>query len=237
MTENQRVYLQNSYIIHHRPYRESSVILDVFSGDYGKISLIARGVRSNKSKLAGILQPFKLLRLSWSGRSNLQLLTAAELILPDVHLQGKSLFCGFYVNELINRFLHQHDPHPELFAFYSATLLALAKCDNLETALRYFELALMDQVGFGLQLDYEIDSGAEIDADSLYGYVVGQGPVLTRSNTNAIHGGTLIELRQHDLKSDTALAEAKRLMRKVIDFHLSGAILRSRSLFGSNKKA
>ena len=236
MTNNQRVYLQNSYIIHRRPYRETSVLLDVFSEDYGKISLIARGIRSHKSKLAGILQPFKLLRLSWCGRSNLQSLTAAELILPDIHLQGKSLFCGFYVNELINGFLHRYDPHPELFAFYSATLLALAKCDNLEIALRYFELALLDQVGYGLQLDYEIDSGAEIDADSFYRYVVGQGPVLTSSGINAIHGGTLIELRQQKLKNYRALAESKTLMRRVIDFHLNGAILKSRSLFGSNKK-
>ncbi len=236
MSENQRVYLQNSFIVHRRPYRETSVLLDVFSSEYGKISLIAKGVRQQKSRMAGILQPFKLLRLSWSGRSDLQLLTGAELVMPDIDLKGKPLFCGFYLNELINLFLHRHDPHPELFAFYSATLLTLAECNGVEKALRYFELTLMDQVGYGLQLEYEVGTGAKINASDLYRYVIGQGPILTSSKVDTIHGVTLIELRQRNLQNQTALVEAKRLMRKVIDFHLNGKLLNSRSLFSHNLK-
>lgn len=231
MSENQRVNLENAYIVHRRPYRETSLLLDVFSSEYGKISLIAKGIRKQKSWMVGILQPFKLLRLSWIGRSDLHLLTGAELVLPDINLQGKPLFCGFYVNELVNLFLHRHDPHPELFAFYSATLLTLAESNDVEKALRYFELTLMDQVGYGLQLDYEVRTGAEINAKDQYRYAIGQGPILACSDIDTIHGATLIEMRQRKLQNQTALIESKRLMRKVIDFHLDGKVLKSRSLF------
>ncbi len=233
MAENQRIYLQNSFIIHSRSYRETSLLLDVFSRDYGKVALIAKGIRKRKTKLAGVLQPFNLLRLSWSGRSELQTMTEAELVLPSLQIRGKSLFCGFYLNELIDRFLHRHDPHPDLFAFYSAALLDLANGVDIEKVLRCFELALLDEVGYGLQLDRDPESGHEVEAESLYVYVVGQGPILSEPTHNVVHGDTLIELRQRKLKSARALAEAKRLMRSIIDFHLNGAVLQSRSLFGS----
>lgn len=239
MLENQRIYLQNSFIIHSRSYRETSLLLDVFSRDYGKVALIAKGVRKRKTKLAGVLQPFNLLRLSWSGRYELQTMIEAELVLPSIQLQGKSLFCGFYLNELINRFLHRHDPHPDLFAFYSAALLALAGAVDVdvEKVLRCFELALLDEVGYGLQLDRDPESGQAIEPNSLYVYVVGQGPVLSNSTDNLVHGDTLIELRQRTLKSARALAEAKKLMRSIIDFYLNGSVLKSRSLFASKSKS
>ena len=235
MPENQRIYLQNAFIIHGRSYRETSLLLEVFSQDYGKVSLIAKGIRKNKSKLAGILQPFNLLRLSWSGRSELQTLIEAEPVLPSIQLQGKALYCGFYLNELIDLFLHRHDPHPDLFTYYSAALLELAENTDVEKILRCFELALLDEAGYGLQLDHDPQSGCRIEPESTYTYAIGQGPIRSKSTHTSIHGDTLIALHNRKLESSRALVESKRLMRSIIDFYLNGTVLKSRSLFSSKK--
>ncbi len=234
MPDSKRVLLQSAFVIHRRPYRETSVLMEVFSRDYGKVSLLAKGVRKAKSAMSAVLQPFSPLRLSWMGRSQLQTLTAAEIIPPAIQLGGRSLYCGFYLNELLVRFLHHHDPHKNLFSYYAATLLNLRDEEQMERCLRYFEVSLLEEVGFGLQLDVELDSGCCIEPGKLYNYLIGQGPVEVKSAKNAIHGATLIGLRERNLVDKLTLREAKQLMRTVIDSHLNGKPLLSRSLFQSN---
>ncbi len=109
-----QVMLEPAYVLHHRPYRDSSLILDVLSAAYGRVALVARGARRPKSRLHGVLQPFQPLLASWSLRGEMGTLTAAEARAGG-GLRGRALISGFYVNELLLRLLHRHDPHPQLF--------------------------------------------------------------------------------------------------------------------------
>lgn len=231
MSQNPRVSLQSTFVLHRRPYRESSLLLEVFSCDYGKVALVAKGVRKNRSAVSAILQPFNPLKLSWSGKTDLHTMTAAELIPPGIFLSGRSLYCGLYLNELLHYFLHRHDPHRNLFSHYAATLVALAEQRDIEKALRYFELALLDETGFGLQIEQELENGGRIRTDRRYQYRIGQGLVELENSVGGIAGSTLINLVQRDLDGPVQLSESKKLMRKVIDQHLAGKPLRSRLLF------
>jgi DNA repair protein RecO (recombination protein O) len=231
VNQKQRVSLQSAFVLHKRPYRESSLLLDVFSYDYGKIGLVARGVRKNRRGGAAVLEPFNLLRLSWTGKSDLQTMTSVELIPPGLRLTGKSLYCGFYLNELLNYFLHRHDPHPNLFSHYAATLVSLSENPEVETALRYFELALLDETGFGLQIECDSKTGAEVEAGKRYRYWPGEGLVESNWSVDSIGGSTLISLVQRKLGGAEQLTEAKCLMRMMIDHYLGEKTLRSRFLF------
>ncbi len=122
-----RVSLQPAYVLHHRPYRDSSLLLEIFTPDHGRVGLVARGARSPKSRLYGVLQPFQPLLISWVGRGELATLSGAEANGPPQRLQGKSVISGFYINELLLRLLHRHDPHAALFDGYARTLPLLAQ--------------------------------------------------------------------------------------------------------------
>src|SRR4029079_13195722 len=120
-----RVLLQPAFILHHRPFRETSVLLDVFSEEHGRISLVAKGVRTHRSKLKALLQPFVPLLASWQGKNELMNLVSVEANGPPFQLCGDCLLSGFYVNELLVRLLQKQDPHPRLFSYYVSTLHAL----------------------------------------------------------------------------------------------------------------
>ncbi|MGH8559610.1 MAG: DNA repair protein RecO [Methylococcales bacterium] len=231
MNQIQRISLQSAFVLHGRPYRESSLLLDVFSRDYGKIALLAKGVRGNRSRLSAILQPFIPLSLSWSGKTDLQTLTGAEQIPPGICLQGRRLYCGLYLNELLSYFLHRHDAHRNLFSHYAAALVALAGLGEAEETLRYFELALLEEIGFGLQIEQDAEHGGPIRPDRRYEYRIGLGLVESNNLLGGIAGSTLINLARRSLDGPVQLSESKKMMRAVIDHHLAGKALRSRSLF------
>jgi len=227
-----RVSSQPAYLIHTRAYRETSLIIEAFSQDYGKVSLIAKGVRKKNSPSAAHLQPFKELSLSWQGRSELQTLTAVDCIDQATKLQGKAVFCGFYLNELLTFLLTKHDPHPALYLHYKASLEALNRSASQEAALRYFELKLLEETGYGLCLDSEIRNGNPIVEDRLYCFHPEEGAaLLDDEQAGAIHGRTLIDLHNQTLESPCSLFEAKKLMRTIIKHRLGGRSLRSRELF------
>ncbi|MEQ1527679.1 MAG: DNA repair protein RecO [Methylococcales bacterium] len=154
MTENS-VYLQPAFILQYRNYRETSLIIDVITRDFGRISLVAHGVRKAKSKTAGTLQPFIPLALSYTGKAELKTLCAVEIMAPTIRLPGLALYCGFYVNELISCFLHRDDPHPEVFDLYKQSLINLTDNSKIEATLRAFELNLMENVGYGLYWQHD----------------------------------------------------------------------------------
>jgi len=223
------------YILHRRSYRESSLIIDAFTQYHGRIALLAKGGRKNKRHNT-ILQPFRLIQFSWVGRSEIKTMVSAESILPLVSLSGKLLFCGLYLNELLMTLLGKDDEHDTIFLLYEATLAALAGGSSIEKCLRLFEISLLNEVGYGLELDYEADSGKTICPEKRYYYQVDKGPVESLANTNTVQGATLIGLRQQQLDDECTLREAKSLMRKVIDYHLGGKPLNSRQLFQSKTK-
>ena len=221
------VFLQPAFILQHRNYRESSLIIDVLTRDYGVISILARGVRKNKSKLAGLLLPFSCLKLSFVGKADLKIFTGAELI-ERVDLTGLGLYCGFYVNELICHFLHKYDPHPEVYSEYLNCIRQLKNSNKIEQSLRVFELNLMDHIGYGVTLGNDATDGSPIVKDTHYHYVDGTG--LVRNTEGLVSGETLLALQNGSPLDKQGLAEAKQLMRTVLDYHLQGKALKSRAV-------
>jgi len=221
-----QVLLQPAYILQHRKYRESSLILDVLTQDYGVISILARGVRKKKSKIAGVLLAFTPLKISFISKSELKLLTHVEAEQSMHELKGLSLYCGFYINELVNCFLHKHDPHPEVFTEYRHCLGLLASNEDTEQVLRFFELNLIEQIGYGIQLTINAATGDFIHPDTMYQFSREQG--MMENNKGYISGATLLALEARRLLSDQGLVEAKKLMRQVVDFQLQGKELKSR---------
>lgn len=231
---HRRVELARAFVLHRRPYRESSVLVEAFSADHGRVGLVARGARRPHSRLRGVLQPFRPVLLSWSGRGELATLTAAEPEGAVRTLAGRGLASGFYLNELLLRLLLRHDPHPELFEIYATVLRRLAASDAHEPLLRVFEKHLLAAIGYGLVLDREAGGGRGIDAATLYRYHSEQGPIAGPGGDGPgvpVHGRTLIALDREELDDPDMLREAKRLMRDVLAVYLGPRPLASRALF------
>ena len=218
----------HGYVLHRRPWRETSLWLEVFTREAGKVALIAKGGRRPK-RFPGGLQPFQPLLLQWRRRGDLANLTAAEVGGVAFPLTGEALFCGFYVNELLSRLLARDDPHPGLFDGYRRVLLELAEGTVVEAGLRRFELTLLVEIGYAPVLDHEVEYGNAIEAERRYRYVPDRGPVADAGGW--LHGRTLLDLNAGCLSSPRSRVEAKRLLRLLIEPHLQGRPLQSRSLF------
>lgn len=230
-----RTELRPAYILHRQPYRETSLLLEAFSLDVGRIGLVARGARSGKGAGRGLLQPFVPLLLSWSGRGELATLTGVEGRGGLAPLGGRALISAFYLNELLLRLLQRHDPHDEVFHAYELALTRLAAVPQQpEWTLRLFEKALLQELGYGLLLEREAHSGAAIQAETRYCYHVQQGPLPEAAGSAAgpcLHGTTLLALAAEAGADERVLAEAKTLMRTILAQYLGPRPLRSRELF------
>ncbi len=232
MTASRRIQNEPAWVLHHRPFRDSSRILDVLSRDHGRLAVVARGSRSGKSRLKGILRPFLPLQLSWVIRSDMGTLTGAELNGAPISLAGDALMSGYYVNELILKLMHRHDPQPEMFAVYAATISALNGASNVAAVLRRFEIDALALLGYALNLDHDTRSGDELDPDRTYEYRVEQGPVAVegRSGPMVFSGRELQAVARGGFEDPAVLASAGRLLRQVIDWHLDGSELQSRKV-------
>jgi DNA repair protein RecO (recombination protein O) len=234
------VNTQIAYILHKRAYRETSSILEVFTRDYGRVSLMARGCRGARSKIAGNLLLFSPLVINWQGRGAIPYLNAVER--ADIKapvLKNKALLSAMYINELLMYLLHKDDVHEAIFDLYHHCLYSLENDKNIEITLRQFEIRLLELLGFGLNLNAEADTGAQILAEQNYQYHLEHGPVKNRgSSTDSlpqISGACLLALvdEQYQLISENPqyLVQLKRLMRYVINHHLGNKQLKSRDLF------
>lgn len=220
------VHLQPAFVLQHRPYRETSLLLDVFTRDFGLVSILAKGVRKPKSKTAGLLLPFSALKLSYVGKHELKVLADAEYV-DSYPLQSLALYCGFYVNELVGIFVHKADPQPGIFALYIRCLRELCEAQNIEQSLRYFELDLLSESGYAADLAYDV-KGEPIQAGLRYNFVADFG--MEQAVGGAVGGDTLAMLAGRAALSAAALAEAKALLRKMLDAHLQGRHLSSRAV-------
>lgn len=234
---NARVNLQPAYVLHHRPYRDSSLLLEMFTPEYGRVGLVARGARAAKSRLHGVLQPFQPLLVSWVGRGELATLCGAEAHGMTQRLNGRSLISGFYLNELLLRLLTRHDAHPALFDIYRETLHRIS--DEEQRALRIFEKHVLKEIGYALVLDHEAEKGAPIEPDKMYTYRLERGPVLYPALCPAVEGqgvgmvlrgASLLSLMHEELRDEQALREIKPLMRAALALYLGGKPLQSRAL-------
>lgn len=229
-----RTELHPCYILHHRPYRETSLLLDIFSLNHGRLGLVARGVKKGGSSRGALLQPLRRLNLSWSGRSDLGTLTGVEADGEPYRLPGRRLLPAFYLNELLLRLLHPYEPDPQLFNTYESCLTELAGTTDEERVLRMFEKRLLQTLGYGLVLDRETLTGHEIQSETVYYYHFDHGPDISKLSPHEavrISGRTLLALNNEDLWDKEIARESKSLLRHIIDRHLDNRPLHSRELY------
>ena len=218
---------QAAFVLHTYPYRETSLIVEAFTAQAGRVAMVARGAKRPKSELRGVLQAFQPLTLAWAGTGELKTLVRAEwrggLPLPG----GAALLCGFYLNELLLKLLPREDPHPALWNDYASTLEALterARPPEQAATLRRFEVRFLAELGYALPLTHDVDTGAPIDAAERYHYAFERGPLRLAAEPRAawpvVRGATLIALSTERYPDAEVAAEAKRLMRRVLDHYL-----------------
>lgn len=223
MVARERVSLESAYVLHHREYRDTSRILDVFSSRHGRLTLFARGARGPKSKLAPLLMPFRPLFLSWTGRGDAAQLAGAEPDGEALPLAQKHLMSAFYLNELIISLTTRHDPQPQLFDDYARALRRLCMETQPEPALRVFEKRLLECIGYGLELD--------VAAGSHYQFVASQGLYEVREDAPGAYAGrSLLALREESLDDAQTLDVARRVLRQALDHCLEGRELRTRNV-------
>ena len=227
-----RTQLACGFVLHQRPYRDTSLILELFVRDHGRLSAFARGVRGPRSRFAS-LQPFQPLLLSWSGRGESPTLSGAELDGPPaLPMPAERILSGFYLNELLLRLTVPHDPQPDLYAHYAATLARLRSGEPLEAVLRLFEKRLLDLLGYGNDLRCEAD-GRAVEPEGLYHFRPGAG--LWRATgpdtEGAVQGRVLLALAADEPPPDAeGQRQARQVLRAALDHCLDGRELRVRAV-------
>ena len=228
-----RIDNEPGFVLHTWPYRETSLVVEVFSRQHGRTALIARGARRPRSALRGQIQPFTPLLLSWFGKSEVRTLHGAEWQGGLAPLSGLPLMCGFYLNELLLKLLAHDDPHENLFDYYRATLMELAQSSELERILRRFEKHLLSEIGYAATFHEEAETAVTVDPSKDYVFVPERGAYPAAGgakNGIPVSGQTLLDLDQDNLDLPTTRAESKLLMRALINHHLGGKPLYTRQM-------
>ena len=230
VSNRMRITQQPAYVLHVRPWRETSLLLETFTRDFGRVGLIARGVRSARARLSrSVLEPLQALRMDWSGRGELQTLTAVEPVGAPHVFRGDALLSAMYVNELLVRLTARNDPHPRLFDRYGQLLDGLAGAPSLAWELRCFERDLLAAIGYALQLETAADTGEAIDSGRVYDYLPEEGPIGTGEHQGSVRvrGSALLALAKGTFPDVEDLAGLRRLMRTVIGTHVGERGLQS----------
>jgi DNA repair protein RecO (recombination protein O) len=240
------------FVLHGYPYLETSLIIEAFTRRHGRMAFVAKGARRPKSNLRGTLQAFQPLNISWFGKAELKTLKSAESVRIGPQLVGQALLSGFYLNELLLKLAHREDAHEALFETYADTILRLQGLSlpgvidaaqlgsaplarQIAPVLRQFERQLLAELGYGLMLEEDAQHQA-IQPALRYAYVLEQGP--TRIATGRpggaaaleLQGKSLLDIARDDYRDPVTAAEAKQLMRHVLNHHLNGAELHTRQL-------
>ena len=225
--------MDGAYVLHKRRYQETSLILQLLTRSRGRVSCIAKGVLRKGSKLSGVLEPLCLLHIETKGKSSLKTLISAEVSYRHPELIKDRLFAVFYMNELIVKLTAENDALADLFGHYSRSIESLSEEGDIEPVLRAFEVSLLNELGFGLNLTSDAASGRCITAESNYVYdlELGAKKINIPSETLTIKGSTLLALAGKRRYQITETREAKRLMRRVIQHHLGDRKIESRELF------
>jgi DNA repair protein RecO (recombination protein O) len=232
-----RVALAPAYILHQYAYRDTGRIVEVFTAEYGRLTLFARGANGPRSSLKGVLQPFQRLLLSWSGKTEACALVAAEIDGAPTHLRKERLMSGFYLNELLLKLTERWDPHPAIFFSYASCIEALCAGAGEEAALRRFEKRLLNDLGYGLQLTMT-DEGLPVERDRYYRVAVERGPqTCVAEAPGAVYGRSLTDLDAESFEDARSLRDAKRVLRAAIDACLDGRSLKSREVMLALRQA
>jgi DNA repair protein RecO (recombination protein O) len=243
------------YVLHSYPYRETSLILQAWTEKSGRFAVVAKGARRPRSAARGVLVPFQPLALTWFGRGEVKTLKTAEPAGAALPLAGASLLSAFYLNELLLKLIHRDDPHERLWAAYDEAVSALRERSRraagvpglvaaepgvgepraIEPVLRRFELAMLRELGYAVELGRDAAGGAAIDPEREYWYVVERGPVpadgtAERADAVKLSGLTLVHLDRGRFDDARTATEAKSLMRMLIHHCLNGQELSTRAI-------
>ncbi len=227
------------FVLHSHPFRETSLLLDVYSRAYGRLAIVARGARRPRSAMRGVLMSFQPLLLSWFGKGEVRTLHSAEWQGGQPYLQGTALMCGFYLNELLINLLARDDAHEQLFDYYRATLYRLAHETNHAATLRCFEKHLLQELGYALELETEAGSDVPIRAEAAYRYIVEHGALPDDGRMQVgtpVLGKTLLAMAADDYSDPLSAQQSKQLMRVLLNHHLGGKILHTRELIKDMQK-
>ncbi|MDQ3026466.1 MAG: DNA repair protein RecO [Pseudomonadota bacterium] len=249
--------MDRGYVLHSYPYRETSLILQAWTEKHGRLGIVAKGARRPKSAARAVLVPFQLLSLDWFGRGELRTLKTAEPAAPAIPLRGQNLLSAFYLNELLLKLTTRDDPHEGLFAAYDTAITELRELSRktgdgpsfprdrnegpspvfgIEPTLRRFELRLLQELGYALELAREAGTHAPIAAEREYLYVLERGAIPapregeTPANAVKLRGLTLLDLDSGRLEDASTVAQAKQLMRLLINHSLNGQELATRAM-------
>lgn len=230
--KDNRIVNQPGFVLHSYPYKETSLIVDVFTRDHGRIALIAKGAKRPHSKLRGVLQTFQPLSVSWSGKTEVRTLIAAEWIGGLLPLEKSALLCGFYLNELLVKLLARDDPHPALFDHYVATLNQLAHDEPAPIVLRKFECALLKETGVAADLTMCTSTGRAVVENEIYVVDPERGPRIAVPADSAprVSGKTLHDMEREDYSDAATQTQSKFLMRYLLAHHLGGMHLKTRQI-------
>ncbi|MET3129767.1 DNA repair protein RecO (recombination protein O) [Oxalobacteraceae bacterium GrIS 1.11] len=229
---NGRVTGQPGFVLHSYPHKETSLIVDLFTREHGRVALVAKGAKRPHSQLRGVLQTFQPLSTGWTGKAELRILTGAEWVGGMLPLEKTALLCGFYLNELLVKLLARDDPHPALFDHYVATLNQLAHNESPPIALRKFERALLKETGVAADLTRCTSSRAPVDPACLYVIDPERGPRPEHATDTwpRVSGKTLLDMEREDYADAVTQNQSKQLMRFLLAHHLGGAPLNTRQI-------
>ena len=227
-----RIVQQPGFVLHSFPYKETSLIVDVFSRDHGRVALMAKGAKRPHSRLRGVLQTFQPLSVGWSGKSEVRTLIAAEWVGGLLPLEKSALLCGFYLNELLVKLLARDDPHPALFDHYVATLNQLAHNEPAPIVLRKFERALLKETGVASDFTVCTQTRGKVELDAQYVVDPQRGPRPARPADTwpTVCGKTLLDMEHEDYSDPTTQSQSKFLMRFLLAYHLGSAQLNTRQI-------
>lgn len=232
MSEREEVLLEQGFVLHQRPFRNSSQLVDLITPEHGRVGLVAQGSRRHKSGRRALLQAFVPLKLSWIRRGDLGRLTHVEAAADALGLVGDRLLGGFYVNELVLRLSARGDANGEVYSCYSECLVALADGSRpVARTLRLFELAFLRALGYGLELERDIQTGERLQPDGRYVFEHESGPrtaVSVGEEGGAYWGRELLSLSDKLLQDRESLRAARRLLGRALDVYLGERPLKSR---------
>jgi len=231
-TVGTKVAGQPAFVLHSYPYKETSLIIDLFTRDFGRVALIAKGAKRPHSQLRGVLQTFQPLSSSWVGKSELRTLTDAEWVGGMLPLEKTALLCGFYLNELLVKLLARDDAHPALFDHYVSTLNQLAHNEPAPIVLRKFERALLKETGVAADLTRCVETRRAVQSDVVYVVDPERGPRPERASDPwpRVAGKTLLDMECENYEDVATQVQSKQLMRFLVAHHLNGAPLNTRQI-------
>ncbi len=224
---------QQAFLLHSTPYRETSLVVDLFTREHGRVAAVAKGAKRPRSALRAVLLQFQPLAVGLAGRGELRNLVGAEWEGGSIAPLGDALLCAFYLNELLVRLLPREDPHPQLYDGYRAALAALGQGEPIETTLRRFEWLLLRETGYAPDLARDTRH-QPIDGQRLYRWQPSSGFAAAEpqagSGASVVSGATLLDLASGHFESAATRSQAKYLTRAILAHHLEGQALHTRQI-------